>query len=127
MSRRGWIFNQAQTAHLVIDAARAGEQGGGLAAAAGQVRTLTSRTQSSTGEIQSIVSNLQSEFQILPEAVSNNADQMTWLSDVSATIAAISEEQKSGAQSIATSINTLNLSRQDIHATLEETKCNLIG
>ena len=73
------------------------------------------------------MSNLQSEFQILPEAVSNNADQMTWLSDVSATIAAISEEQKSDDQSIATSINTLNLSRQDIHATLEETKCNLIG
>ncbi|MFT4796825.1 MAG: methyl-accepting chemotaxis protein [Candidatus Azotimanducaceae bacterium] len=131
--------------NAAIEAARAGEQGRGFAVVADEVRTLASRTQSSTGEIQTIVNNLQTEFQTMSEAVSNNADtvsgaveqakraghqygevadQMTRLSDVSANIASISEKQKAEAQNIATSIGTLNASRQTIHATLEETKRN---
>ena len=91
--------------NAAIEAARAGEQGRGFAVVADEVRTLASRTQSSTQEIQGMIERLQGGARRAVEAMQQSSEQAAHGVDIAAG-AGSSLEKITGAVSTIAEMNT---------------------
>ncbi|NOH60798.1 methyl-accepting chemotaxis protein [Vibrio sp. RE88] len=127
--------------NAAIEAARAGEQGRGFAVVADEVRTLASRTQSATVEIQSMIEKLQAESQNIASITEQTVEQARTSSDLiedigsdvqsisesargimdmSIQISTSAEEQSAVANDIASELSDIRTQSNTIRSVAEQ-------
>lgn len=132
--------------NAAIEAARAGEQGRGFAVVADEVRTLASRTQQATVEIQSMIEALQNNSKSLLNLTSNTvsnaetgqelmqqvhndishiADRNNTIAQSNNEIATAASQQGEVAVSIASTVEDVRTQSNQVHKMIKDSESNI--
>lgn len=110
--------------NATIEAARAGEAGKGFAVVASEVKSLAQQTSTATGDIGEQIKGIQDRTRTSVEAVNDISSLVTTLNEISAMIAAATEQQSSATMEISRNIQEASQGTRDVSHTISGVSSN---